>query len=290
MKMVCRSVKNVLERIDSKEVMLPSMQRKFVWSEEKIINLFDSIMKGYPFGSLVFWSLNIKEDINKYHFYQFIKDFSLRDNTINAQAGKIIKESIDVILDGQQRLTSLYIGIKGSLTTIRRGLRRNIAENWRKKHLYIVPHVSADERNEDETPYRFFFLEDKYVEKENENKKPEEQYYLVSSFYGLTKKELYVKLNVKRVKRSDENWKSILEKLRWYINDSEIINYMHIDNRGITDVLEIFKRINNGGTPLSPSNLLFSTVITSWEKGREEMDDFIKVINDERIIDRKSVV
>lgn len=276
---------SVLEQIESREMFLPSIQRKFVWSEDKIINLFDSIMKGYPFGNFIFWSLNKKEEIHQYRFYEFIKHYSFRENTINASAGKVAKPEIKVVLDGQQRLTSLYIGIKGSLTTIEKRKKTRIAENWKKKCLYIVPLVSADERNEDETPWRFYFLEDSYVEEQNKLiNDPSKKYYAVSSFYGLSKKDLYEKLGVKKVTYNKESWKRILENLRYYINEAEIINFDTIENKNIDDVLEIFKRINNGGTKLSPANLLFSTVITSWEKGRDEMDSFIETINNENII------
>ena len=282
--MTTETVKAIIEKIDSKGLLLPAMQRKFVWSEDKILDFYDSLMKGYPFGVFIFWDIHDKDNINKYHFYQFIKDYSKRDETINAPAGKIAKESISVVMDGQQRLTSLYIGIKGSLTTIDKWKKSKIAENWKKKHLYIVPHLTADERNENETPFRFFFLEDSFVTKQNEFRSDPEKYYLVSDFYGLSHQELYAKFGVKRLKGNDENWMCVLSRLRWLINDAKILNYHSINNTNIEDVLEIFKRINNGGTELSPSNLLFSTVITSWEKGRDEMDEFIKSINEEGVI------
>ena len=281
------NVKTIIERIDSKEILLPAMQRKLVWSEDQILDLFDSIMKGYPFGVFIFWDINDKDSINKFHFYQFIKDYSKREETINTPAGKIAKEKISVVMDGQQRLTSLYMGLKGSLTTIDKWKKSKIAENWKKKHLYIVPHITADERNEDETPFRFYFLEDEYVKKQNELRPDPEKYYLVSDYYGMTQQELYGQFKVKRLRDSDEDWRCIISRLRWLINDAKILNYHTIFNTNIEDVLEIFKRINNGGTKLSPSNLLFSTVITSWEKGRDEMDEFIKSVNEENVIEIK---
>lgn len=276
-----KTVKDIMEKIDSKEILLPAMQRKFVWEEDQIITLFDSIMKGYPFGTFIFWNISDRSEISKYHFYEFIKDYSKRDKTINARAGKSGKTQIDVVMDGQQRLTSLYIGIKGSITTIEKGQHHNKAENWKKKHLYFVPHLSADERNEDETPFRFVFLEDTYANEENKKRQDPEKFWLVSNLYNKTKKELHDEFGVQRIRKNEEDWKYTLEKLRFYINDAEILTYHTITDTNITDVLEIFKRINNGGTKLSPSNLLFSTVITSWEDGRERMDEFIQSINKE---------
>lgn len=278
------TIKTIIEKIDSKELLLPALQRKLVWSEDKMINLFDSIMKGYPFGGFIFWNIINKDNISRYHFYQFIKDYSERENTINVPSGKIVKESINVVMDGQQRLTSLYIGIKGSITTKEKWKRTDKAESYKKKHLYIVPHLSPDQRNEDETPFRFYFVEDDYAKSENNVKPNCEKYYLVADYYGKTQEELYNEFGVKRLRADDEDWRCILNKLRWLLNEAKILNYHTINNTNIEDVLEIFKRINNAGTPLSPANLLFSTVITSWENGRDKMDEFIQSINKEGTI------
>ena len=276
------TILEMLESIDSKKILLPSMQRKFVWSEEKIIKLFDSIMRGYPFGNFLFWHIEDKSHLKQYHFYEFIKDFSFLDHTINPIAGTIGKSQIDVVMDGQQRLTSLYIGIKGSLVTIDKYKKKEKSQNWKTKHLYIKPYIEQDRDNE--VSYKFEFLEDKDANKNNSEKSDAEKYYRVSEFYNLTQEQLYQELDVKRIRTKEDNWKYNLERLRKCINDVKIISIHSIENTNINDVLEIFTRINNGGTPLSPSNLLFSTVITNWEKGREEMDSFITSINKENVI------
>ena len=59
------TIKEILEEIDSKTILLPAMQRQFVWSEDKIINLFDSIMKEYPFGEFILWHIENKDKIKK---------------------------------------------------------------------------------------------------------------------------------------------------------------------------------------------------------------------------------
>lgn len=279
-----KTICEIIESVDSNEILLPAMQRKFVWREEKILHLFDSIMKGYPFGTLIFWNIQNRQEIKKYRFYKFIKDWSEQDGTINAAAGLVAKNKIDVVMDGQQRLTSLYIGIKGSLTTISKYKKRHIAENWKRKHLYIAPHISLDQQNDDEPTYRFAFLEDAYVEKWNAEHNPQEQYYRVADFYDQTAAELRSYLNVGRLPSDPQDWRCVLNTLRIRLNEEKIIYYSVVQNADIADILEIFTRINNGGTQLSPSNLLFSTVITAWEKGREEMDQFINAINKEGIL------
>jgi uncharacterized protein with ParB-like and HNH nuclease domain len=62
--------------------LLPAIQREFIWDEEQIVNLFDSLMKDYPIGTFLFWALE-KDKIKNFQFYEFIKDYHERDNRHN---------------------------------------------------------------------------------------------------------------------------------------------------------------------------------------------------------------
>lgn len=284
MKLFNASIKDIVEKIDSNEILLPAIQRKYVWNEEQVLALFDSILRSYPFGTMIFWKIQDKTDINKYCFYKFIKDYK-KDYLQNPKAGKIVKDSIFVVMDGQQRLTSLYMGIKGSRESlIRPGVRRSKEENWRTKYLYFIPCVALDERNEDDSDFKFVFLEKEKAEEENKTKNRENQNYLVSDFYGMTKAELREKLHVGQIRNDKQSWIYQLENLRQCLNDRKIIDYFEITNNKITDVLEIFKRINSGGETLSPANLIFSTIITNWEDGRDKIETLIEKLNKGGII------
>lgn len=72
-------------------------------------------MKEYHLGSFLFWSVQ-GENVHNYQFYEFIRDFHEKDNKRNPKANTSGMHSLTAILDGQQRLTSLYIGLKGSYT------------------------------------------------------------------------------------------------------------------------------------------------------------------------------
>ncbi|PPS21006.1 DUF262 domain-containing protein [Brachyspira murdochii] len=106
------TIKNIIDGIYEKNYVLPAIQREFVWKPEQIIKLFDSILRGYPIGSFLFWNIN-SNNINDYIFYDFIKDYHEKDFRHNPKHN-IENKNIVSILDGQQRLTSLYIGLKGS--------------------------------------------------------------------------------------------------------------------------------------------------------------------------------
>jgi hypothetical protein len=87
---------------------LPNIQRPFVWNEDQIARLFDSIMREYPISTLLVWKT--KEQVKHRKFIDnFLPDLKLTnfyvpDNT----------RSKMMVLDGQQRLQSLFIGLRGS--------------------------------------------------------------------------------------------------------------------------------------------------------------------------------
>ncbi len=81
------SIKDVLEEINSRKIYLPAIQRKYVWGDNQIVRLMDSIMLGYPIGTFLFWKVK-KRIINKkeYSMYEFIKDYHDRDMYKNPSA------------------------------------------------------------------------------------------------------------------------------------------------------------------------------------------------------------
>ena len=99
---------------------LPSIQRKFVWDVHQIENLFDSLMQGYPIGTFLFWSVEKGGDpshIDEYTFYEFINNYNEK-NALEFMQTKVekpsVKERIVAVLDGQQRLSSLFCALQGS--------------------------------------------------------------------------------------------------------------------------------------------------------------------------------
>lgn len=121
------TIENLLGQIEANKICLPSIQREFVWADKddkksKIEKLFDSIYRGYPIGSFLFWELN-DDMLNRHSFYRMLTTFNENGNRI----GEILPRpypwrhdlSEDLrrltgVLDGQQRITSLSIGFLGS--------------------------------------------------------------------------------------------------------------------------------------------------------------------------------
>ena len=101
------NIVTLLNQIDSSDIVLPAIQRDFVWSEDKIEKLMDSIMRGYPVGIVLVW-----ETYKDIQFRQFEKVYlnGTRPSFIDKSTNKKLK----LVLDGQQRLQALYLSLYGS--------------------------------------------------------------------------------------------------------------------------------------------------------------------------------
>lgn len=275
--------KKICDIIDEDtHVILPAIQRKFVWKEEQICNLFESIMEGYPIGTILTWKVSGKKinEENYIGFYEFIKNYSeYGDNKYN----KLIKNSSNdkeylAILDGQQRIQSLIIGIKGSYATHLPNKRYDKIESYPQKSLYIK--LKKDFiQDEEKNSYIFKFLEPSIAINDKKN-----NWFEVGKIIGLKdekdrRKYIREHYNFKTEDDKDEAL-SILAELNSCINDRSLLGcYAISKDRCLDDILDIFVRINSGGTKLSKPDLLFSTIITKWNDARENFDYFLKHIN-----------
>ena len=112
----------------NKDYFLPAIQREFVLEPRQIEVLFDSILGDYPIGSFLFWRVEEKNK-DEWTTYEFIRQFD-KAKPHNPEATlKGITRDIFLVLDGQQRLSSLFIGLKGSY--------RFFHYRWRSTKLYL---------------------------------------------------------------------------------------------------------------------------------------------------------
>lgn len=133
MSYVSSTIGRVLDQIN-RTYFLPAIQRPFVWQPDQIVALFDSLLKGYPISSFLFWE--IKPDRRSdWEIYKFIENFRFGE-THNEMAETDGREVV-LVLDGQQRLTSLLIGLRGTFTVRAKHGRRNNPDAWSRQRLYI---------------------------------------------------------------------------------------------------------------------------------------------------------
>ena len=107
------TIAETLRRIQKGDLILPAIQREYVLKPRQVIGLFDSIMRGYPIGGLLSWKVE-PETVKRFRFYGFLREYNEFDNRHNPTLDIAPGQAVTAILDGQQRLTSLNVGLRGS--------------------------------------------------------------------------------------------------------------------------------------------------------------------------------
>jgi uncharacterized protein with ParB-like and HNH nuclease domain len=268
-----RKIKDIIAQISENKIYLPAIQRKFVWEVEQITDLFDSIMKGYPIGTFLFWRLQ-GEDIKPYTFYSFMLHYDVRNPFNEITAKPETKDEILAVLDGQQRLSSLYVALQGTYAFKRPRARRDDSSAFPKRQLCLNILFRPDGEDEDSN-YDFRFLTDPEIATTNDNAfwfpvRNVLEWKSVSDCNKYSKEKGYIE---------NDTFIENLSLLWQRLTQENIINYFQLTNPDIEEVLPIFVRINSGGTPLSKTDLLFSTIVATWQDGREQIENLLQTIN-----------
>jgi uncharacterized protein with ParB-like and HNH nuclease domain len=253
---------------------LPAIQREFVWGPNEISKLFDSIMGDYPIGTFLFWKIK-EENKNQWDAYEFIRDFDA-ENPHNKEANVAgVNQDIYLVLDGQQRLTSLYLGLKGSY--------RYFYYHWYKTKLYLNI-LKEPKKTDDPTEliYQFAFREN---DSPNSSDPNPQYWYLVGDILNFDDAE-DAKKNIKNklIVFNDEQ-KDIanmhIGKLHSRIKTARLLNYYEEKSQDYDKVVEAFIRANTGGVKLEYSDILLSTATAKWNNlnAREEIYSFTDSIN-----------
>lgn len=280
------TVKEAVENIRAKRYLLPSIQRELVWNTLQIEKLFDSLMRDYPVGSFLFWHVE-RNRIGEFTFYEFIRNYHERDSKHNLKADFLSDNDITAILDGQQRLTSLYIGLLGSYAKKDKLKRWNNDSAFPKRFLYLNLLKKYSDEEELDLEYDFLFLSEAEAQEDKE-KHPEEYFWFkVGDIFQFTKpheiNSFLIRNGLMNIEEKAEFASETLFKLYSIIHEERIINFFLEKHGELDKVLNIFVRINSGGTPLSYSDLLLSIASASWKKkdAREEITGFVDEISED---------
>jgi len=274
------TVKEAVDNVHAKKYLLPAIQRELVWTPDQFKLLFDSLMRDYPVGSFLFWHVD-KQRSHEYQFYEFIRKFHARDNRHNPKANVTGEDDITAILDGQQRLTSLYIGLRGTYAYKEKMKRwdNNLAFPERTLYLNLL---SPSTEEEVKLKYNFEFLTDKQA---REGQDDEHYWFRVGDILGIKENSdvndyLLERdfLNFGKEKYQFAN--KTLYKLHSVVHQKPVINYFLEKDPSLDKVLNIFVRVNSGGTKLDYSDLLLSIASAQWQTkdAREEITEFVDEI------------
>lgn len=282
------SVKQVIEKIGNNEMYLPAIQRKFVWKQEQLEKLFDSILQGYPIGTFLFWFIK-RPHIDSYVFYKFLQDYHQRDAFLNTRIpNPELKDEIIGILDGQQRLSSIYLALQGtySVKIPYYPWTNDNAFPKRILHLNLLSQIHNDEDSDLNFSFKFI-TEDEALKKDDTTLWFKVKDVLIWDKESPPLDEFFdtlVDLNPEisitiREPATRNKIKRMLRDLHSRLVREELINYFKIDEQDLDNILKIFVRVNSGGTILSKTDLLFSTIVANWENGRDEIESLITSIN-----------
>lgn len=276
------SIFALINDIEAGDVVLPAIQRDFVWDTGRIEKLFDSLMRGYPVGIVLLW-----ETYESIQYRRFVKDYRSEDLPIYKE--NTDKKRIRYVLDGQQRLTSINIALNGT-------------HEGKEFYINLLSGLETDDTSEEK--YHFKFSSLKEIQDENalyldvdsqgdSEDKPEYWFSLpkllkmppidalkmksdISASLGLTDS---AKLKL------DEN----ISQVRFVFNESsECLKTQTIDaslpadyksRKTVFDILEIFVRINSQGVRLSRSDLIVSMLRLYWPDVSSLLPKFIEEIN-----------
>ena len=270
------TIVKALAAIERSEYALPAIQREFVWEHSKIARLFDSLMRGYPIGSFLFWKVS-RDGIKEYQFYDFMLHYHQRDNARLPALGKITREEITAVLDGQQRLTALNIGLRGSYAYKLPRRWWNSPDAFPKRQLYL--NILADaEENEAGMQYDFRFLTDEDVKASHDET---HCWYPVRDVLNAEDTVDLADFLVDRQLGNQRGPLKFLARLHKVVHTEPVIAYYEEDDRDLDRVLDIFIRTNSGGTTLSYSDMLMSMATAQWKKldAREEIHGTVDAIN-----------
>ena len=272
------TIKEAIDNIDDSTFLLPAIQRKFIWSTEQIELLFDSIMREYPINSLMLWRITSERIEKNYKFYSFLRTYIQRHGEMNEVLNTNGIKDFSAVIDGQQRLNSLYIGLKGTYATkLPNKYWTYSKDNFPPKKLYLNIKSENSSDSEIDKKYEFSFLTKNKVEKEN--LEGEKYWFEVGDILNMkSPRDQYKFLDGIGLGDNDFSG-STLDKLSIVINTEKTINYYIEDEQNPDKVLDIFIRTNDGGTKLSFSDLLMSVLTANWSDARERFDDLAKEVN-----------
>jgi uncharacterized protein with ParB-like and HNH nuclease domain len=263
-------ISDKIEEINDK-YFLPNIQRAFVWKGDQVVKLFDSLLRGYPIGTFLFWktkdsNIRKRKFIDSY-YKRYSKDFNIKRLGLEDTSPQ---RDITLVLDGQQRLQSLFIGLKGK---------------YEDKELYFNV-LSGEKENDDGILYEFKFFKNppKITEKNLWVKVKDTVSKLKEADYNSDVRDMILenaRIDVTKERNKEKIVGRSIERLEKAILSRKALSYYEEKRTVPEKVFDIFVRVNSGGTPLSKSDLLFSFIKLKWKgfEAEKEFPNLLESIN-----------
>lgn len=278
------TINEAMQRIKNNEYLLPAFQREYVWESWQVEELFDSLMRGYPISSMLFWEVK-DESKSAWKFYRFLDYYREYYHEHNEYFNTQNHKDFKAILDGQQRLTSLYLALFSHYDI------HKYRKKWENDdrvfdicHLYFNLTQSQVPENSN-VKYEFLWLgKDETKEQSIHIDKHQQKWFKCSAIYDIQESNK-VREFAQNNKLSNSEWDKLdaFHILIFNTKDESKINFYLETEQNPEKAVNIFIRINSGGEPLDYSDILFSIAIANWKNidARSEINGLVDKINQE---------
>ena len=234
-------------------------------------------MRGYPFGTFLYWKID-REHNKDYQFYEFVRNYHERDLPHCPKIGKMPNRDVTAVLDGQQRLTALNIGIHGSLAVKLPRKRWSNSDAFPTQRLYLDLLWTPADEDDVGMCYQFEFLTDKQAEERDGCWFPVPEILAMDDAGPALLRWLQTRgLDGGPLGKSHE----VLYKLFDVVRNKSLVSFYEEKSQDLGMVLQIFIRTNSGGTFLSYSDLLLAVAVAQWvsHDAREEIHSLVDEVN-----------
>lgn len=270
------TIASTLRKIQDGSLVLPAIQREFVWEGQQIERLFDSVLRGYPIGSFLAWTVEA-DTTQDFRFYGFLRDYHEKKNPYCSVLDLPPHRHVTAVLDGQQRLTALNIGLRGSYANRARGGWWKNDAAFPERSLYVNVLAEAPE-NDLGMRYDFRLLTKVQAQPPEDGSAhwfPVSRIYEITGFPGLMH-ELAA-----RGLGNDTFASDLVGRLYESVHSARSLYFYEEGDQDVEKVLDIFIRVNSGGTVLSYSDLLLSIATAQWTErdAREEIRSLLSSLN-----------
>lgn len=229
-------ISQLVTKIETGDIALPELQRHFVWENKKVRDLIDSLYKGLPTGLLILWDVGIVED----NFKQIGSNKPSHPTSL--------------IIDGQQRLTSLYAVLTGDSVIDKKFNKKQIKISFNP----LTEEIAVLNSSKEKDPEWINNITDIFKNKHS----------VIENYIKTLKEKKPDLLDKNKIIENIEE----LEDIKHY--QFSVVQLSH--NLTIEEVSEIFVRINSQGRSLNQSNFILTLMSVYWDEGRKELETFSK--------------
>ena len=269
------TIYEALQNIKDGKYVMPAFQRQYVWSMEQIEKLWDSILLDYPIATFLFWHVDDDNVTWDTYFCNFLSEVTF-DSRKQADSVNYELSNIDVritdtaVLDGQQRLTSLFLSLLGNSYIRQKHARRNNNGGLVTK---LLIELNKNKLTVDEEEYNSKKYDIKFSEKVGKLSPTqfEIKNILDKKFQDETTRPQAIEAAIVNVPADSKEYaREILNKLYNKIFVEKLIRFTEIQDMKQDDALEMFVRFNSGGKALRKSEITMSILEAYWPSAKTE--------------------